>query len=284
MLRNFASFDKKDPHSAEYIKWFLDYVIIGYSKFLATNENAIIDYIKGLSFENEVFDLNRSKELVDSIFFEIESYQDIYLQNGLEKMIDFYRGFDVIKIIPFDFINQTPLDVNHPDCNDSTLPDIFELRKGIFFQITLEPINTPYWRFGFRLSRNSEFPPVIQSRHIDDYPYIHLTKGQIDIEGNGTDDSPPNLDLGVYSGTKQEDVDRLLQNYQNNKITLYLYYNNETITIKVSDGSSPMASAKPITLFNEYKYMRISAWSDRRKYIISTRIKVLRQINPALSF
>ncbi|MDP4147783.1 MAG: P-loop NTPase fold protein [Bacteroidota bacterium] len=283
-LRSFASFDKNDPRGNEYIKWFWDHVLVGYSKFLAANADAIITYIKGLAIENGAFDLNRSKELVNSIFVDIESYQDVYIQNGLEKMVDFYLGFDVIKIIPFDFTDQTPPDANHPDCNDATLPDIFELKKGLFFQITLEPINTPYWRFGFRLSRNSEFPPVIQSRHIDDYPYIHLTKGQIDIEGNGTDDSPPTLDLGVYSGTTQEYVDRLLHNYQNNKIILYFYYNNETISIKVSDGSSSMASAKPITLFNDYKYLRISAWSDRRKFIISTRIKVLQQINPALSF
>jgi hypothetical protein len=283
-IRSFVSFDKDDPRSNEYIKWFWDHVIVSYSKFFATNADAIITYIKGLAVENGTFDLNRSKEIMDSIFFEIESYQDIYIQNGLEKMIDFYRGFDVIKIIPFDFTNQTPPDANHPDCNDATLPDIFELRKGLFFQITLEPITTLYWRFGFRLSKNSEFPPVVRSRHIDGYPYIHLTKGQIDIDGNGTDDSPPTLDLGIYSGVTQENVDRLLHNYQNNKITLYFYYNNDAISIKVSDGSSPMASAKPITIFNDYKYLRISAWSDRRKFIISTRIKVLQQINPALTF
>jgi predicted KAP-like P-loop ATPase len=280
-LRGFSLFDKDNASSQEYINWFTNHVIIGFKDFILANLDGVIDFIKLSATDHGEFILDRAKEMSDSIFLDINSLSSILCANGLEKLTDLYIGLDTLKVFPYSFNNQVPLDLNHPECNDHICNDIFELKKGSFFEISIEPINTPYWRFGFRLSRTKEFPPVTISRHVDNYPVIHLSKGQIDIHGDGSDDSPlPNLDLSVYSGAKHEYVEGAIPDYQNGKVTIYLLWNSENVIhIKVSDGNSKK-SVKPISLFSDFHYAKISAWADRRTFNISSRIKVLQQINP----
>ncbi len=288
LLKGFASFSTGKNGIEEYTQWYFNHVIIEYKAFIKNNLNYFFNYVKKMSFNDEHFDIGRSKEIIDSIFLDISFNTKIYLDNEFEKLVDFYNGFETVKVFHYSFVNQTPPDSNYPECNDHIIEDVFELKKGIRFEISIEPLNTQYWRFGFRLSQTKEFPQISKWRHIDGYPFIHLSKGHIDIKnGDGHDDSPiPNLDLTVYSGSNHiiGYPEKIVSGYSNEKITFYLYKDDENIIYcKVRYGDH-INSAEPISAFPDFMFTKISAWADRRDFTIGTKIKVLQQINPSLIY
>ncbi|HLX91853.1 MAG TPA: P-loop NTPase fold protein [Puia sp.] len=264
------------------LDWYTEQVIKPFATMLVDGSEEIINYVKPRALINNQFSVDLAKPLIENIFPDFDNHLQFYLNLGLERISDLYDGFETKNIFSYTFSNQKPIDAGHPEFTDMAMQETFELTKGLKISIDLEPHNTPFWRFGFRLAVSKYFPLVESARHVDGYPFIQLNKGAIDDQTHTwRDQSPPRLDLGVYSGSSLDSVEELISPYFNGKIKLDFYVDKlKKIRIGVTEGTNEI-EAKLITQFDNFTYLKIYAWYDGHAFNISARIKLLQQLNPS---
>jgi Cdc6-like AAA superfamily ATPase len=280
-IRELAAFTRVDykegPFSQTEATWFHERVILNSKKVILENFGVIIEYVKKESLIDGKFDLPTAQIIVDSIFADqnLSRYKN---DQDFDKLLDLYNGYESSPIFGFSFVNQIPPPgLAYEHLNDHTVPKVFELKPGSKIEIVITPNYTPYWRFGFRLSRIKEFQSLTDGRHVDRHPFIHLNKGVI-TNGVGTDLNPPRLDLAIYTGENLLKVEPFVTNYEN---TVFI------LSLERMDGGelevcvSGLFSARPsmrLDEFADFHYLQISAWADLQTFNISGHIKELSKI------
>ena len=193
-----------------------------------------------------------------------------------DSLKDFYNGYDTITDRPYSFQNKP--NSKYPKINDDIYPDTLSLNSGDRFEIALDPLQTSYWRFGFRLSRTREFPKLGDSRHIPDFPFIHLNKGIIEDGGVGKDATPPLLSVAVYSGNDLLTDQPVIVNYDNKPVNFILEKDEKGMIHYEVDNKTKNVNNIVIDQFKDYSFTQISAWADERVFVLATRIKILKKI------
>lgn len=263
-----------ETHPPDDLIWFSEKVIIDHKDFLSKNLKNIMVFIKENGYEGNYFDLERVKEQVESIFLDLEL--PVYKLPIFDTLKDFFRGYETITDRPYSFQNKT--NSEYPKINDDIYADTLSLNPGDRFEITVDPLQTPYWRFGFRLSRTREFPRLGDSRHIPDYPFIHLNKGFILDGGEGKDATPPQLSVAVYSGNELLTDQPIIVNYGNEPVSFSIEKDEKgTIHCEV-DKKTNNVNNVVIDQFKDYSFAQISAWADERVFVLATRVRILKKI------
>ena len=199
--------------------------------FLGANLKNILDYIKK-TIETPVIgqDIELGKHILESIFHDVsilDEFNKPSINKDAQDIIDFYYDQETVIFRDYVFTNQIPIDGDYPQFNDHIFTDDnggFDLNSINEFEISIIPIETNFWRFGFRLSKSMDFPTIKTSRHVVNYPFIHLSKGNLDANDNvydyKDDISQPYLELAIYSGDEMIDNPKAILNYHNDKVTI----------------------------------------------------------------
>jgi hypothetical protein len=278
-LHSFVTRDSEGNYNPEQAAWFINQIIIPNIEFLNANINSIFDHIHSVTFEKGSHDLLLVNEVMDSIFHSKETLLLLEkpIRNGNNQKLEMiYIGYVRFKEIVHDFVNQQPKLSERTDLNDDILSDPFEMGgKTIDFRIT--PGDTQYWRFGFRMSVDNSFDEIATTRHTDQYPYIHLSRGKEENKVWSDEEPLPRLDLAVYTGGTLSRVTPVILDYKNQPVEFTCQF--------IHDGKiqfKMQISPEPAGLFSQvidefmdkgFRYMQVSAWCDHRPFHIHAIIR-----------
>jgi hypothetical protein len=272
-------------------EWFLDKVLMDNKEFISSNLLGILDSIKKTISTNSISESKEfARKLIIQTFHSIQFLLQFNLptiNDNVEEILEYYddnpyKTFDN----NFIFIQQKPININFPDYNDHIYPNtekpgIFDLIEDYnSLKITIDPLKTPFWRFGFRFSISQDFPLICDNqehdRHIFNYPFIHVGTGYRDINREWHADNK--LTLAYYKAQKKDNSDltfeELFADYNNEKIILQFNYDDkDTLQFFVKRGIITSKVVKFTGNFNKYRYYNISAWYDANDFRIATKIK-----------
>jgi len=265
------------PDAAD-LKWHTDNIIDPYQGVLLSNTTQLTQYIKLDATVSGHYHRDVGAAKMQQIF---PGFDKLIVKPGFERLRMFYEGYDIIKTIPFSFFNQSPVNQNNPALNDHFYPEKFQLKKGHCFDIVLNPGQTPLWRFGFRFSGSPEFPPLDESRHQENSPYLHLSKGNIYVsEPDRTDEMLNVLRLSLYTGSSEDQSVPLIKNYDNEPLK-FRFGRKQTGSLFLSfddDRLRPESKNFGYDNLDNTQFMQIAAWADCRPFNLSAHIVVLQEI------
>lgn len=166
---------------------------------------------------------------------------------------------------------------HYVDRNEDILDRIFETSK-CNFEIKITPGKVKFWRFGFRFSRNEQFPSIGQPRHPDDGNIIdiHICVGDMPYPQQWT--NPTMMYLTHYLGGNNS---LLLKN----EFTSVNDYGGEQVQLKVTSNDDASEVSFEVFTDNEfegkrvynlkgYEYCQLLAWSDYNIFTLNTEIRI----------
>lgn len=131
------------------------------------------------------------------------------------------------------------------------------LTPEIKYKLEIRPINSPYWRFGFTLSKTGLIDQFQRQQRL---PLFHLTK---------------NLDVNQLVATEYDDNFKivthdllLIDNYVDQLVTIIIFYEKKTLStfIRVIDSSNRELIKRS---YQGFQYIIIAAWGDGHDYKIN---------------
>lgn len=169
---------------------------------------------------------------------------------------------------------------NDPNSNDHILDTPFEF-SNVVLDVSIIPINTPFWRFGFKFSKDGQFPSKESGRHNSSNPDIHLSIG-----------NPENLPDGKLKW--KHDNSLVITEYNvkplENKFEGSNTYKGEPVRGRFSLKDKDVPNIWKFEVFVNgqsvgyrlydlagYSHTRLSAWSDQNNFELATTIKLLSQ-------
>ena len=174
--------------------------------------------------------------------------------------------------------NAQPSPPGFEERNDDFYREIFELENMNFLQIEITPINTPFWRFGFSFLEKPAMPNRSEGRHFDtEKADIHVTVGeqvnqewalanQIELKQYHIDPISSDFSRFMrYDGTKPVVVQLSKPDARR----------NEWLVDLVVSGN-PQGSRRYD--MKNFKYVVLSAWCDRRKFHLHTKITLFQPV------
>jgi len=179
-------------------------------------------------------------------------------------------------LFQFTFINKPP-PVNNPERNDDYWPQTFAINKHNF-EITIKPINTPYWRFGFRYSKTDTFPPINEARHNNESIVdIHICVG--DMRSNRKWHNANRVYLQSYNVLHRHNPRLIEDNYKGEDIILTVKSNSNSSQVYFELRSNVKILYQNEFNLNSYNFCLLGAWSDFNNYTLSTNIKVVNRLH-----
>jgi hypothetical protein len=170
-----------------------------------------------------------------------------------------------------------PPPANFPSRNDHFFEEMFDFKKTEF-EITVKPLDTKYWRFGFRFSKTSDFPFIAEDRHFNkSIVDIHLSVGDVIDGGSMVWAHENQLTLTVYHTTPVENKVNSLHNYTQTPVNIHLSSNLEGSVVIFNADTDNVLVATSIFDLREFNYCKIFAWADAIPFkieaIIDLKIK-----------
>jgi len=166
--------------------------------------------------------------------------------------------------------------VDRPERNDYYFPKIYDIKKHNF-EIAIKPIETPYWRFGFRYSKTDQFPTNTEARHSDSSIVdIHICVG--DMRKSKKWHHANKVYLQSYHVLHKPNPRLIDDKYKGEVIILNARWNQKTSKVYYevkSNGSILYQNDFDLNGFNSCMF---GAWSDFNNFILSTDIKVTTDI------
>jgi len=177
--------------------------------------------------------------------------------------------------IKFPFTSQVaPRDF--PERNDHFFGETY-IFKQFDFTIQIKPINTPFWRFGFKFSKNTEFPALTEGRHgNENYGDIHLSIGEI-IDSDRMWGLPNQLSLNHYHIEQADKNILLLSNYLGEEVTFSMQTNETGAVTTFQTYISGKLKDERIFDISKYSFCRLFAWSEYNNFKLDTTMKVTRK-------
>jgi hypothetical protein len=163
--------------------------------------------------------------------------------------------------------------VEHPERNDYYLPKVYDFRKHNF-EIIIQPVDTPFWRFGFRYSQSQNFPPNTEARHINkNIADIHLCVG--DMRSNRRWHNEKKVYLQSYHVPHKPNPRIIAEKYKGEEITFTTKWNPKTSLLDyelVSNGRILYQNGFKMDGFNSCIF---GGWADFNTYKLAADIKVI---------
>jgi hypothetical protein len=166
-----------------------------------------------------------------------------------------------------------PAPTNQPERNDQYWPKIYDFKKH-GFEIAIKPLNTPFWRFGFRYSKTNDFPPNTEARHRDkNIVDIHICVG--DMRKNRKWHNENKVYLQSYHVPHRLNPQLIEEKYKGEEIILITKWN-----AKNSQVHYELKSDSKIMYQNEFNLGGFNScifggWADFNDYTLATDIKVI---------
>ena len=169
--------------------------------------------------------------------------------------------------------------------DDSTWDRVLDLSSHSY-EIILDKAapNIAHWRFGFKLSKDNNFPIGRGFRTSVGYPLFHIGKHHEDHFGIGPKPDTDNIRVTLYGIDGQIISNNTSANNiafipsQNNKIKILVAYKNGEVSIELFDGSNSKALLNNLP-FDGYNKCKLYAWADNQslnnnaKYEFEIQIK-----------
>lgn len=192
----------------------------------------------------------------------------------LDDELELFKKAHIADSFKFEFKDQ-PAPRGFPDRNDHFLDRTFEVGKTEF-QITIDPGETKFWRFGLRMVKDDDyFPPLTEGRHSnEEIGDVHICVGEPVIKGEELVWGSQNiLEMAAYSVQVYRNEFRQATNYQGQVVRLIIRPVGEHMTeFRVFLGEQQLGSVQFVT--SPFKYCRLGAWCDRKEFHLKTEIKV----------
>ena len=273
-----------NKYSQDDTLWFTKNILQENKEYINNNLPNFLQYIRdSVTMDNGQEDKELGKEMIQSIFHDISNV-DIFNVAGInddaEGLLDYYYGFNTLEN-NFMFCQQPPPNPNFQDYNDHIYPNnekpqVFDLRVCNAVKILITPLETEYWRLGFRFSETNTFPLIMNNaeyhRHLPAFPYINLATGNPKGETSGEWFNEKNLYLDDYT---VNDSKLIFQDYLNERLIFQFDFDERDkkiiFTIKRADKEEKIV---PQNWNSRLQFFTIAAWCDNRDYKIMTKIKI----------
>ena len=161
-----------------------------------------------------------------------------------------------------------------PERNDYYWPKIYDL-KNHHFEIAVTPVNTPYWRFGFRYSKTGKFPSANEVRHADkEIADIHICVGDMGenrkwVHGN-------KVSLQSYHVKDKFNHPSVIENrYKGEEIIMTASWNEKTSAVHYELKSNGKIIYQNAFELKDFNYCIFGAWSDFNEFALAADIKVI---------
>lgn len=174
--------------------------------------------------------------------------------------------------IQFKFTNQVP-PKRRSNRNDHFVDRIFNFKMHDF-EITVNPLDTQYWRLGLKFGRNERFPDIDEERHNNpNFGDFVITVGNLKaIENRQTWVEPNNLNITVYNLEIVKDDFNEYFDYERSGVHLLINSNDsgELVDFEIRIKNKVIGK-KTLNLF-KYNYCKIYAWSDYNTFNLDSHI------------
>lgn len=175
------------------------------------------------------------------------------------------------KHVQFNFKTQ-PAPANQPERNDHYWPEIYDIRKHDF-EITIKPVESPYWRFGFRYSKTEDFPPNTEPRHSNkDIVDIHICVG--DMRPNRKWHNANKVFLQSYHIPNKPNPRIIEAKYGGEEIKFIARWNPKTSQVYYELTSDGRILYQNVFKMDNFNFCMFGGWSDFNNYVLSTDIGV----------
>src|SRR6185436_2175531 len=164
------------------------------------------------------------------------------------------------------------------ELNHFIIKEIFEVKR-LNLEITVIPVNSPYWRLGIRFYKNKKLAKAEPIRREKDSKFVEIHIGAGDLKGNGRWNDPSNFYLTWY----------LLPDRPDGCVGYALYPPNTEVKFTMgNNGAMKFFNSllqngynfEPLKVdLSEYKHCRILAWSVYNRYDLKVKIKRMRLKN-----
>lgn len=261
------------------VEWFKKNIIEKNKEYLSANLKNILKYIKDSDYPSGNF----SRQLIDSIFHDTSAlniFHGAEINEDAEEIVDYYDNLTLLDD-DFLFVQQEPPLKEHQEYNDHSYPSnedplIFDLIKNNYIKIILDPLDTGFWRFAFRFSKNRNFPLIKTTRHskehhdTKDNPHLGIAIGQPTDSGLSQWENKHIITLDNYFS--KEPFPQIFQNYNNEKIIIKLanFAGAFYLSIKTHNFSQRFDA---IAKSNEYNSCILTAWCDTKNFKLKAKIK-----------
>lgn len=166
---------------------------------------------------------------------------------------------------------QAPL--SQPERNDYYWPKMYNIKKHDF-EVIIKPINTLYWRFGFRYSKTEDFPSNNEPRHINkNIIDIHICVG--DMRRNRSWHNDNKVYLQSYHVPHKYNPQLMEDKYNGEEIVFIAKWNAKTSQEYYELQSNGRILYQNEFELNNYNFCIFGAWSDFNNYTLSADIKVI---------
>jgi KAP family P-loop domain len=259
---------------------------------LLSNENNLIFFLNSIlsinALDNNAFAIEVERlshfipsNLLNGFYEKVARMSTLNLSETEQQWRKFFldetkKGLSnliIPKNIQFTFKSQ-PLLSEDPNNNDHIFEKVFELTNNPF-EIVLTPINSPFWRFGFKFSQQANLPRRQIGRH-DDKTYLDVVicVGQ------------PNDINGQYNWKRSNRIELSEHNIKpiSDSFSVYNSYNGETLKITLSPLNKSLSQYSLELFINEksigsrnyhlegIKYLTLAAWCDQHDFRIDANI------------
>lgn len=189
--------------------------------------------------------------------------------NNIQKINELFFNFQEKYLdndIIFHFENQVP-PLNYPERNDHYIERFFDFKKTDF-EIQINPIETKFWRLGFKFSSNEFFSTLNSPRHSNENADVHINVGYL---GTNKWMQSGKLDLMVYNAQTVSE-ENTFKEYLGQPVTLKVKTNNITNLTDFEVFIDEQLFLKKIIDLNKYNFCQLSAWCDY--YIFKLKVKI----------
>lgn len=133
------------------------------------------------------------------------------------------------------------------------------------YKIHLSSIEKPYWRIGFKLSKDPNFT---EQRLVFNYPLIHLTKNLGDNI----------LRIDEYNQNTQHIIHEspILDNYDNSPLSLTIYNDSQKIYLNIVHNGKIVYENK--FGYGNFFYSQLFAWGDENSNKMKLKVEKLENI------
>jgi hypothetical protein len=218
--------------------------------------------------------LNEFKSYAE--FIDRVKFMPIWTSNLplLDQELENFKRTHIADSFRFEFKAQ-PVPRGFPDRNDHFLDRTFELGKTAF-HISIDPGETKFWRFGLRMVRDDNFPPLTEGRHSnEDVADVHLCVGEpVDPSLDPLQwDSPNVMQLTHYHVDVFLPAFKQATDYKGEVVKLMIQPIGDFMTaFHVLFGDRNLGQIQFVT--RHFKYCRLGAWCDRKEFSLKADINV----------